>query len=313
MKFNKVNAVLFTLFCATLSNSFGNSQAEAANIQLIGLTDNNSLVLFYPNNSSNTQTVGITGISGNLVGIDVRPADKKLYGVTDSNSIYTIDPSTGIAQLVMNPPTVPFTLNGTSFGVDFNPVPDRIRVVSDADQNLRLNPITGGIALNPNTTPAIDVPLSYASGDPNAGADPNIVAAAYTNNFAGTTTTTLFNIDSNLDILVRQGGFNVPPGTPSPNDGQLFTIGALGIDFGSQGGFDIFSNGQDMAFAASGSSLYSIDLTTGAATTLGTIGGSPNIVGLAARAVPEPGMVGSLMGFSVFAVFSRFFRRNISH
>jgi Domain of unknown function (DUF4394) len=313
MELSRIGTAISLLAVTTLSNGFGSLQsADAASIQLVGLADNNTLVVFNSGNTNKTKTVGITGITGNLVGIDFRPADSKLYGVTDDNRIYTIDSTTGTAQLVMNSPTVPFTLDGNSFGVDFNPVPDRLRVVSDANQNLRLNQNTGGIAINPDGTQAIDVPLAYAPDDPNAGQNPNIVAAAYTNNFAGTTTTTLFDIDSDLDILVRQGGINVPPGTPSPNGGQLRTIGQLGIDFGEKGGLDIFSSdGQNTAFAASGSTLYSIDLNTGAATTLGTIGnGSSNIVGLAAaRSVPEPGTVSSLVVLGSVAFLGRFFRR----
>jgi Ca2+-binding RTX toxin-like protein len=256
--------------------------------RLFGLSDRNSLVSFDPDRPDRVTTTQISGIQGNLVGIDFRPANGLLYGVTDANSVYIIDPNSGRSQLVSNNPT-PFMLNGKAFGVDFNPVPDRIRVVSDADQNLRLNPDTGGLARNPDGTNAIDTNLAYAAGDANAGQDPNIVSAAYTNNFAGSTTTTLFDIDSNLDTLVRQGGANVPPGTPSPNTGQLFTVGSLGIDFKS-GGFDIFSpapgiNDVNLAYAVTDSTLYSIDLSTGAATNLGTVGnGSVNLIGVAATA-----------------------------
>jgi Ca2+-binding RTX toxin-like protein len=257
-------------------------------LKLFALSDRNSLVSFSPDNTRQTTRIKVTGVKGNLVGIDFRPANGLLYGVSDANLVYTIDPNNGKAQLVSNNPT-PFSLNGKAFGIDFNPVPDRIRVVSDAEQNLRLNPDTGGLARNPDGTNAIDTALAYAAGDRNANVDPNIVAAAYTNNFAGSTTTSLFDIDSKLDTLVRQGGANVPPGTPSPNTGQLFTIGSLGIDFKS-GGFDIFSpapgiNNVNLAYAVTGSSLYSIDLSTGSATNLGKVGnGSFKLLGLAATA-----------------------------
>jgi Ca2+-binding RTX toxin-like protein len=257
-------------------------------LKLFALGDRNSLVSFSPDDPRQTTSIKVTGIRGNLVGIDFRPANGLLYGVSNANLVYTIDPNTGKAQLVSNNPTS-FSLNGKDFGIDFNPVPDRIRVVSDADQNLRLNPDTGGLARNPDGTNAIDTALAYAAGDRNVNRDPNVVAAAYTNNFAGSTTTSLFDIDSKLDALVRQGGANVPPGTPSPNTGQLFTIGSLGIDFKS-GGFDIFSpapgiNDVNLAYAVTGSRLYSIDLSTGSATNLGKVGnGSLNLLGLAATA-----------------------------
>src|SRR6185369_13708070 len=75
-----------------------------------------------------------------------------------------------------------------------------------------------------------DTDLAYAPGDAHQGVNPVAVGAAYTNNFAGATTTTLYDIDTFTDSLVRQGGVNVPPGTPSPNSGQLFTVGPLGVN-----------------------------------------------------------------------------------
>src|SRR5205085_361112 len=155
----------------------------------------------------------------------------------------------------------PFTpaLSGTEFGIDFNPTVDRIRLVSDTGQNLRLNPDTGAVA-------GTDSALSFATGDPNEGQTPHISGAAYTNNFAGATTTTLYDIDYGLDRLVIQN---------PPNNGTLNTVGALGVNTGKLVGFDIAGNAT--AFASltgtddSGSRLYTIDLTTGAATLLGDI------------------------------------------
>jgi Ca2+-binding RTX toxin-like protein len=262
--------------------------------RLFGLSDRNSLVSFDPDRPDQATTIQVTGLKGNLVGVDFRPANGQLFGVTDANQVYTINPTSGVATLVSNNPT-PFTLNGNSFGVDFNPTPDRLRVVSDADQNLRLNPNTGGLALNPNGTVAIDGTLAYGAGDRNAGRNPNIVAAAYTNSVAPSPDparrTTLYEIDSNTDTLVTQGSINFlmgDPNTPvSPNTGQLFTVGSLGVDF-QDAGFDIFSlnsgnpnNSVNIAYAVSDSSLYSLDLSTGSATNLGTVGnGSFNLIGL---------------------------------
>ncbi len=55
--------------------------------------------------------------------------------------MYTLDAATGAATAVG--PVFATTLNGSVFGVDFNPVADRLRVVSDVGQNLRINPTTG--------------------------------------------------------------------------------------------------------------------------------------------------------------------------
>ena len=152
--------------------------------------------------------------------------------------MYTINPTTGAATQVGAAGA--FTLNGTAFGFDFNPVVDRIRVVSDVDQNFRLNP-------NDGTLVSADTALIYAAGDANAGQNPNVVGSAYTNNVAGAAATTLFGIDSNLDILVRQGSTN---GTLiSANSGQLFTVGALGVNTANLVGFDI-SGATGIAYAS---------------------------------------------------------------
>src|SRR5262249_17421238 len=153
--------------------------------------------------------------------------------------------------------------------VDFNPVPDRLRVVSDADQNLRLNPNNAAVA-------GVDGTLSYAATDASANADPNIVGVAYTNNYAGATSTTLYFIDSGMDILGIQGSIGGSP--VSPNTGQLSTVGKLNVDTTDLVGFDI-APVTNAAFAsltpqgADQSQLYTINLSTGAATPIGTIGG----------------------------------------
>jgi uncharacterized protein (TIGR03437 family) len=216
------------------------------------------------------RTAAITGLAQGetITGIDFRPRTGQLFGVSSASRVYIINSSTGAATAVGTAFTP--ALTGARFGVDFNPVPDRIRVVSDTDQNLRLNPDTGGVA-------GADTNLAYATGDANAAANPNIASVGYTNSFNAATTTTLFGIDSNLDILVRQGSVGGAP--TSPNAGQLTTIGALGVNTTDQVGFDIAAPG-DVAIAslttqgATTSSLYSINLTTGAATLIGAIGGA---------------------------------------
>lgn len=225
------------------------------------------------------KTTAITGLAAGetILGIDFRPRTGVLYGVSNQNRVFTINPGTGAATQVGTMALTP-ALNGTSFGFDFNPVPDRIRVVSDQDQNLRLNPDTGVVA-------ATDATLAYATGDANASANPNIVGAAYTNNFLGATSTSMYVIDSNLDVLALQGSVG---GTPvSPNTGQLTTVGALGVNTTEQVGFDIVGpTGLALAsltpMGATNSSLYSINLQTGAATLIGQIGGTDLIRDIAA-------------------------------
>ncbi len=254
-----------------LRNSREASAQQTAGSTVYALTANNSLINFNASTPGTIiNTVAITGLAQgeSLVGIDFRPRNNQLYGVSSASRIYTINLTTGAVTAIGSAAFTP-ALNGTAFGVDFNPVPDRIRVTSDADQNLRLNQLDGTVA-------GTDMTLAYATGDTNASANPNVVGVAYTNNFNGAGATTLYGIDSNRDILVRQGSIGGAP--DSPNNGRLTTIGALGVNTTDQIGFDI-TEPNDVAYAsltpqgASSSSLYTINLNTGAATLVGAIGG----------------------------------------
>ncbi|MBD1909316.1 MULTISPECIES: DUF4394 domain-containing protein [unclassified Leptolyngbya] len=240
-------------------------------LQMVALTDANTLIAFNPNSPGSSQQIQVTGVDGNLLGIDVRPANGLIYGLSSTNKLYTIDANTGAATLAS-------TLNmsfegGTVSGFDFNPVADRLRLVGGNGQNYRINVETGEVT--------VDTAIAYAPTDSNTGLTPNVTAAAYTNAFAGTTATQLYNIAAAQDVLVLQN---------PPNDGALTTIGSLGIDFDNLGGFDILStaNGLNLAFAVSDSTLYTIDLATGAASRLGQIGGAlGNIVGLTSSILPN--------------------------
>ena len=236
------------------------------NSEVVALTDNNTLVSFDHRNPSEVDSVEVTGVEGVLLGIDTRPADGLVYGISTANNIYTIDPESGEATYVSTL-DMPFE-GGTISGFDFNPAADRLRLVGDNDQDFRINVDTGEVT--------VDGTLAFAEGDINQDVNPNITAAAYTNSFDGTETTQLYDIDTLLNDLVLQN---------PPNDGTLQTIGDLGIDFDTLGGFDILSSrdGDNVAFAASDSNLYTIHLGTGEAIDLGEIGDSnfTNLQGLA--------------------------------
>jgi Domain of unknown function (DUF4394)/PEP-CTERM motif len=261
----------------------GTTRAEAELIS--GITTTGNLVTF---NSATPgtilTTVGVTGLQTGetLLGIDRRPATEMLDGLGSSSRLYLINSTTGAATQVGS--SGAFALSGTAFGFDFNPTVDRIRVTSDAGENVRLNPNNGTLA-------GTDTHLAFAVGDPNSGATPRVVGATYSNNFSGAATTTLYSIDSNLDILATQGS---PGGSPtSPNSGQLFTVGALGVNTSDLVGFDI-SGLTGIAYASmtapggNASQLFTVNLNTGAATLVGTIGGGLPLTSLAAASVPEP-------------------------
>jgi hypothetical protein len=228
--------------------------AQAAEPTLLALLEDGSLVVFRPRDAGGARTLWPKGVSGALVGIDRRPADGKIYGLAGGTDVYTIDPGSGDATLVSTL-TVPFDGDARS-GVDFTPQLDRLRLTSIDGRNLRVNVAIGATAL--------DGPLAYVPGDPNAGKRPRITAAAYANNRADVAVTTLFEIDTGLDVLVIQD---------PANDGTLKTVGPIGADVPELAGFDIVTDpsGKDTSYAAWGATLYSIDLTTGRATATGPI------------------------------------------
>ncbi len=269
---NPVNTVIGTPATAVVTIVDNDSSLPARTATLFGVTAAGNLVRF---NSATPGTidasVAITGLQAGetILGMDVRPATRQLYALGSTGRIYIINPVTGTTRQAA---TVSVALNGTAFGVDFNPVPDRLRIVSDADQNLRVDVTTG--------TATVDTTLAYATGDTNATQNPNVVGAAYTNNVAGATTTTLYVIDSNRDILATQN---------PPNNGTLNTIGPLGVDTSDVVGFDITNpGGAAIAVLTVGgvSQLYTINLTTGAATLVGNIGGGSQLRALTAANLP---------------------------
>jgi trimeric autotransporter adhesin len=233
--------------------------------RLVALTLDGTLMRFTTERPIATEQVRASGVRGHLVGLDYRPADGKLYAVSDASDIYTLDVVTGVATLVSTL-TVPFDTGG-GCGVDFNPQADRLRLIGRSGQNLRVHVGLGATAN--------DAPVAYAHGDRNFGVRPEIVGAAYTRALPNASETKLFDIDAGLDVLALQD---------PPNDGTLVTVGPLGVDAGAATGFDIRSDpdGGDQGVAAIAGILYEIDLATGAARPLGTIGsGGVAVVGLA--------------------------------
>ena len=141
-----------------------------------------------------------------LVGIDYRPRGGTLFAVGSQGTFYMLappatPPGNFTATRVNTPAMNPFTGTPTSFGFDFNPTVDRIRVVNNADgvaiddanyNNYRFNP-DNGAQVDGNHGQAAEPPPFpvgvQADGDLRYGdmTTPNIVASAYTNNFDGAT------------------------------------------------------------------------------------------------------------------------------
>ena len=228
--------------------------------EMVALASDNRLLFFdSATPGAIVRQTPVTGLASGetLLGIDYRPATGGLYALSSASRLYLVNGLTGAAAAVGSAGA--FTLSGTSFGFDFNPAVDRIRVVSDADQNLRLNPNDGTLTMG-------DGPLAYGSSDRNAAVNPNVVGSAYTNSYDGSGATVRYGIDSGTDTLVIQN---------PPNAGGLVTVGSLGVDTSDNVGFDISGvTGRAYASltAAGTTSLFTIDLVTGAATAVGVIG-----------------------------------------
>lgn len=243
---------------------------------IIGLTQANQLVSFdsfSPGNASSPVLVVGLLPGDSLVGIDYRPSTGVLYAVARNSStgrLYTLDAFTGMATPAA---TIDQPLAGSFFGIDFNPVADRLRLVSDSGQSLRIDVGTG--------VTTVDGSLAFAAGDVNSGTGPLVVASAYTNSLPGATSTTLFGLDLTTQSLVVQN---------PPNVGTLNTIGGLSTFGFAEASFDI-EPGTNVAYAVlNGFELSTINLTSGIASFVGEIGSSSNIVGIAVSPVgiPEP-------------------------
>lgn len=264
------------------------SSASAELIYGVAAVGNATALVTWDSSSPTNLQSGtfVSGLQTNetLVGIDFRPATGQLYALGTSSRLYTVNTATGAAsQVPAAGPAFTPALNGFNFGFGFNPVIDRIRVVAETNKNMVLNPITGASG-------GFVTDVFYPAGDPNAGVDPNIIHSAYTNDRPGATATQLYGIDSGLNILATQAN----------SAGTLGTVGALGLDVGAVGGFDI-SGTTGIAYAtllpagSSVSQFYTIDLATGAATAVGVVDGGLIITAMAVGPfIPEPATLGLL-------------------
>ena len=231
-----------------------------------------------------TTSITLTGVDGSeaLVGIDFRPATGQLYALgvnpdTGNGTLYTIDPAaktvTAVGTVgggdVNDGSDVPLTLT-TSYGFDYNPTADQIRVVFGG-KSFRLDPNTG---------------TYLGSNGDVGGAARALDGSAYTNNQVGAAVTTLYGLSAASDALYTQ---NVASGTTA----QVGT--GLGFDASAVRGFDVpegvnagavdaLATGTGFAAltVAGATGLYAIDLTAGTAALVGKIGtGTADVRGLA--------------------------------
>ncbi len=250
--------------------------ASAAAERAVGLIDSATLLRFDTSSPSQGTAVVVSGFltpGETLIGIDSRPLTGDLIGVTvpagsGVNAIartYVLNPETGSATAV-GAFAAPLAGLGDNAGdIDLNPRVDRIRVVQDGNENARINPLNGALSGN-------DTDLTFTP--PAVGP---LTAIAYDRNLAvGPTLTTLYGIDSGASRLVVQGSIDGSP--TSPNAGVISSIGALGVTLtpGSDAGMDITPGGTAYAAlrVASTPGLYTVNLTSGAATLVGALAGN---------------------------------------
>lgn len=242
---NAIKSALAGLMLSTLA-------APAMAAVVVGLSGENELHWLDTDTWTRTGGVTVSGVEGRLLGIDVRPADGKLYGVFADGSLATIDPQSGVAVKVSTLTTK--LADGVSATVDFNPAADKLRVMGSDGVSLRVTVETG------ETT--VDGGHAYADG----AVAPNVIAGAYTNSYAGAEKTQLFNIDGAAGWLVLQD---------PPNDGKLNPVGGIGVT-PTEAGFDIVSDGAggNQAWLVVQGGFHSVDLMTGATAEVGRIDGA---------------------------------------
>jgi len=264
-------AAVVALLAAPGATATGNDDG----LRAFGLTNNDRLLRFSTAQPAGGQVIGkVSGLIGDttLVGIDFRVQNEKLYGVGNRGGIYTIATRTAQAARVSQI-TVP--LAGDTFGVDFNPAADRLRVISDTGQNLRHD-------VNPGGVTTVDGTLTYP---PEPATATGVNGAAYTNNdLNADTSTTLYDLDTNLDQVAIQ--------SPA-NSGQLAATGKLGEDATRDAGFDIYSevvNGRTEGLRAFATlqvdgtyQLYRVTLFTGDVEPIGRFPGKVQVSDLAVR------------------------------
>lgn len=230
--------------------------SSAAAQTAVGLVGDNTLVMIDGAKPSVTQMLKVDGVD-KLLGIDVRPADKKLYGVAVDGTVVTIDLKTGKTTKVskldkMLPESAKAAI------VDFNPAADRLRFMGTDGTNLRVDVDTGKV-----TT---DGSLAFEEGDMHKGEKPNVVAAAYSNSFGKPDKTAMYDVDATIGALIHQ---------TKPNDGALKAIGKFGIDKAASYAFDIHTtpDGKNTAWLVADRMLYTVALDSGKATVVGEIQG----------------------------------------
>jgi len=287
-------------FTVTATNSAGSDSdaysqqvtAAAANAHV--LINGNSIAAVATTFPSGLEApTALTGLNAGdtLVSIDRRPQNGFLYGLgfnagAGTVQLYSISSTTGLAAplgatgtFIASDGVTPVPVGvgaGTTFGMDFNPTVDRIRVVNNAGQNFRINPNSGAFV---DGTAGGVLNMDGGINGPTSG----VQETAYTNSSANSTATTQYTLDLTTDALCIQN---------PPNAGTQTLCQPLSSPVDSVLGFDIAPvNGPGLAVlklaGQTAETLASVNLTTGAVTPVGAIGSG----GIAGLAIQQPAAV----------------------
>jgi hypothetical protein len=208
---------------AAASSASATAQSTMPPVFIFALTTDNTLYVLTPGSTVYQSLGRVAGIGGNdLIGLDFRPADKKLYGLTDGGRLYTINFNVAPPTATLVSTLTPRFPSGFQSLMDFNPVVDAIRLIGGDTLNYAVVKNASNIL----ATTAVQTSLTYAVGDVNAGKTPKVIGGAYNNNVAGATTTLFYAMDHDLDTLVTIAD-KTATGSSNTGGGRLQTIGRL--------------------------------------------------------------------------------------
>ncbi len=268
-KISAVALLSLSLAACQKDQSVSENTYEVASAAFKSNTNNPENIIFYalagntldkystsnPENVISSVTISGLQMGERILGIDFRPKTGELYGLGSNSQVYKINPLTGIATFAFSFRTASgetIMLSGTSFGFDFNPQVDRLRIVSNTGQNLRVVPDAAAMGVAGTT---------FVDGSINPQ-PASVNGVAYDNNFAGTPTTELYALDITTDLL-----YEIDP----PNDGKLVDPAPVKLKLEGDGGFDIITmrgtDTKDIGLALyevnKKSTLFRIDVETG--------------------------------------------------
>lgn len=241
---------------AAAVGAFASPALAATPEPLLTLDVSNRIQVIDANNPTAPATaIPIRGLKANEVaaGLDYVAALGKVLLFTSTGTAYSLSNQYEVTPLSE---AVTGAMGGIT-GIDWNPTTintpaPRIRVVAGT-QNFRWK-VEDGLFINDGLfTPAA-----------------NVVGAAYTNNDVDPATgTTLYTLDANTDALLVN--------SVAPAFSTVAMVGPTGVQVDDVTGFDI-SGATTTAYAAMrngaiDSTLYTLNLATGAATSRGKIGG----------------------------------------